>query len=176
MEALNRILRAQAISHGLCKKWTEEWDLKSDTDKLLFKYKEGIGFCCKNNYPPNDFVKRHFDRAVLCEHHIYLDENIVYQDAPSDTYVIQGDSEIDLTFSGYTAAFLWLRNCCKVNITAKEHARIFVHVFDNSDCTITLQDKANVVTRKRSETANLILIEKKSQNEENQTQIFPLFL
>jgi hypothetical protein len=151
MEALNRILRAQAISHGLCKQWTEEWDLVGDMEELVDKYKRGLDFCIEHDYPSNAFIKEHFDADFLQENHIYVDADVSVLEGPSDVYVVQGESVVDLHFKDYVVATVWVRHASHANIFVSCNARVFVHVYDKSNCFVNQFGESRVFVKKHSE-------------------------
>jgi hypothetical protein len=155
MEALNRILRAQAISHGLCEQWTEEWDLVGDMDSLVDKYKRGLDFCIENDYPSNAFIKEHFDADFLHKNHIYVDSDVSELEAPSDIYVVQGTSVVDLHFKDYAVATIWVRHNSNAHIFVKGNARVFVHVYDQSECFVNQFGESRVFVKKHSEESNV---------------------
>lgn len=150
MEALNRILRAQAISHGLCKQWTEEWDLVGSKEELVDKYKRGLDFCIEHDYPSNEFIKEHFDSDFLHKNHIYVDSDVSELDASSDTYVVQGSSVVDLHFKDYAVATIWVRHNSKANISVSGNARVLVHVYNQSECFVNQFGESRVFVKKHS--------------------------
>lgn len=150
MEALNKFLQTEAIKLGLCRQWTEEWDMNGDYSTLAYKYKKGLDFCIKHNFPSNEFIKEFFDESFLLENHVYIDMTYNDSDAKSDFYVIQGSSKVSLVFKGYSAATIWVRHNSEVNIIAKGYAKLNIRVLDNSKLTVHQNEDAKVFVKKKS--------------------------
>ena len=90
MENLSETLKQQAISLGLCAKWTSEWADDSDQQTLIDKSGRGIDFSLAYNWPSNDFIKANFDRDLLHKNLIFVDEHIDLDNAPSGVYIVNG--------------------------------------------------------------------------------------
>jgi hypothetical protein len=150
MENLNHILRAQAIGYGLCKEWTNGWDMESDAEMLIEKYKKGLDFCIEHDYPSNAFIEEHFSKEFLLGRHIFVNEHISIDNCVSDTYVIQGSSCVDLVFRKYAVASVWVRHNSVVNISVRGNARVFVFFFDDSNGVVRQFGDAKVFVKKKS--------------------------
>lgn len=151
LENLNKILKSKAMSLGLCAQWTSEWDPESTQDELIGKFKRGLDFCIKHNYPSNEVVKSFFSPEILRKHHVYVDEFLDIDNCESDIYVIQGGSNMGLTFDKYTVATISIRHSSNVNITCLGNSRVFVRVYDNSNVSISQDMNSKAFVRVYSE-------------------------
>ena len=135
MENLSETLKQQAISLGLCKQWTEAWG-NPDQQDLIDKYKSGLDFCIEHQYPSNEFIRENFDRELLHENLIYVDEQLCLDDAPSGEYVLNGECTGTLHFRSWTAATVYVRHTSNVSIIAEDFAKVFVRVYDGAEVNV----------------------------------------
>ncbi|EJW95600.1 hypothetical protein EVA_16282 [gut metagenome] len=132
---LNRRLKDRAVALGLCRQWTGEWESNETKDHLIKKYKKGIDFCIKHDYPNNEFIKANFPKKLLHDNLVFVDEHIDMI-GKSGVYVINGSCEGSLMFSGYSAATVYVRHDTNISITAKDFAKVFVSVFDDAELNV----------------------------------------
>ena len=135
MENLSEILKQQAVSLGLCKQWTEAWG-DPDQQQLIDKFKAGLDFCLDRNWPTPDFIRANFDREMLTENLIYVDEHLGLNDAPSGIYVLNGECTGTLHFRSWTAATVSVRHTSNVSIIAEDFAKVFVRVYDEAEVNV----------------------------------------
>lgn len=132
MNNLSETLKKQAVDLGLCRPWTEAWG-DCDQQELIDKYKKGIDFCIDKQYPSNEFIKANFDRALLNENLIFVDEHINLETAPSGIYVINGECSGRLWFGQWAAVTIFVRHNSKIRIEADRYAKVFVRLYDNAE-------------------------------------------
>lgn len=137
LEKVNTILKSKAMGLGLCAQWTNEWNPDSSYDELVDKFKRGLDFCIQFDYPSNEVIKAFFDAEILRNHHVYVDESLDINNCESDIYVIQGKSDMSLTFNRYSVATISVRHSSKVNIDCTGYSKVFVRVYDSAEVTIT---------------------------------------
>lgn len=142
MENLSETLKQQAISLGLCAKWTSEWADDSDQQTLIDKYVRGIDFSLAYNWPSNDFIKANFDRDLLHKNLIFVDEHIDLDNAPSGVYIVNGECSGTIRLADWSVATLYLRHDSNVRIDAGDFARVFIRLYDNSDATVSAAENA----------------------------------
>lgn len=155
IENINKVLKAKAMSLGLCREWTNDWQMDSDRDALVDKFKRGLDFCIEHNYPSNDAIKTFFDRDFLIKNHIYVDECLNVSQCESGIYVIQGESDINLTIGGYNVATIFVRHNSKVSITCTGYARVFVRLYDESETFVYQHNESKAFVKRHSENALL---------------------
>lgn len=166
-ENINKMLKAKAMNLGLCRQWTDEWSLESDFETLVDKYKRGLDFCIEHNYPSNELIKTMFDRDALIENHIYVDENLDVSNCKSDIYVIQGDSDVSITFGDYCVATIFVRHSSKVSIVCKDHARVFVRLYDMCSAHVYQHNESKVFVKRHSDDVSLTTMGKITVKERN---------
>lgn len=135
MSNLSETLKKQAIDLGLCRQWTEAWG-DCDQQELINKHKKGIDFCIEHQYPSNEFIKANFDRTLLHDNLIFVDERINLDDAPSGVYILNGECSGTLHFRSWAAATVYVRHSSNVNIIAEDFAKVFVRVYDEAEVNV----------------------------------------
>ena len=143
MNNLSETLKKQAVSLGLCKKWTEEWG-DCDQQELIDKYIKGIDFCIENQYPSNEFIKANFDRSLLNQNLIFVDEYLDIKDAASGVYILNGECSGTLYFREWSAATIYVRHNSEVTVVADDFAKVFVRVYDDARADVLELDDATV--------------------------------
>lgn len=133
---LQRRLKLEAISLGLCQQWQDEWG-EPNTLQLIDKYKRGIDFCIEHDFPSVDVLRKEFDRAVLNENDIFVNDNIALNiDKGGRNIIINGDCEGVITISGYAVATIYVRHTSCVRVVMKDFARASISVYDKSQLTV----------------------------------------
>ena len=135
MENLSETLKQQAVDLGLCRPWTEAWG-DCDQQALIDKFVKGIDFCLERNWPTSDFIKDNFDRALLNANHIFVDEHMRLDDAPSGIYILNGECSGSICFAPWTAATVYVRHKSNVTIIADDFAKVFVRVYDEANAEV----------------------------------------
>lgn len=145
MENLSEILKHEAIGRALCAKWTAEWADDSDQQTLIDKYVRGIDFIIKQGeWPTNEFIKANFDRELLHDNLIFVDEDIELEYAPSGIYVLNGDCSGIIRFGQWAAATIYVRHGSKIRIEADRFSKIFVKLYDNAEVECDCDESAVV--------------------------------
>ena len=135
MENLSETLKQQAVSLGLCKQWTEAWG-NCDQQQLIDKFKAGLDFCLDRSWPTPNFIKDNFDRELLTENLIYVDEHLSLAAAPSGVYILNGECSGTLHFRSWAAATVYVRHTSRVCIIAEDFAKVFVRVYDEAEVNV----------------------------------------
>lgn len=140
--ALREMARVQKAP--LCDEWYGEWADDTDVDSLLEKYVRGFDFAVKNDYPPLDFIRRHFSSDDLHRHNIYLDEDAVISEAHSGFYVFLGKCKCSIVVDGFKAVTVYVRHESEVDVSAINGAKVFVTYYDHSggECSSDKWSKA----------------------------------
>lgn len=141
MNNLSETLKQQAVDLGLCRPWTEAWG-DCDRQELIDKYKKGIDFCIDKQFPSNEFIKTNFDRALLNENLIFVDEYLDFDMMPSGIYILNGECSGSIRFAPWTAATIYVRHKSNVTIIADDFAKVFVRVYDEADAEVVELDEA----------------------------------
>lgn len=145
MDSLSDILKQEAVERNLCAKWTAEWADDSDQQTLIDKYVRGIDFIIKQGeWPTNEFIKANFDRELLHDNLIFVDEHIDLTDAPSGIYILNGECSGTIHVAPWSVATLYLRHDTNVQIEAGDFARVFIRLYDNSNATVSAAENAIV--------------------------------
>lgn len=145
MKSLSETLKAEAVKRNLCSRWQKEWADNSDQQTLIDKYKRGIDFVIgQGEWPTNEFIKANFDRELLHENLIFVDEHISLDEAPSGIYILNGECSGEIRFAPWTAATLYIRHSSRVRIAAQDFAKVFVRFYDEAEVEVDSSDSAVV--------------------------------
>lgn len=144
MDKLNTELRQQAVDLGLCAQWQKDWVSDKDPQELIGMWKKGIDFAILHGYPTNGFIKENFDRKMLNDNLVFIDEDITLDNAPSGVYVLNGECSGVIRLAPWSVATLYLRHDTNVIIEAGDFARVFVRLYDNADATVNARESAIV--------------------------------
>lgn len=168
MDAINSYLKFEAMKKGLCKQWTEEWTSDCDAAELADKYKRGLDFCIKNDYPSKEFLTSTFGEDVLKENGIYVGVE-GFEDVPgSGIFVVQHSSKGKLVFKDYDVATIWVRHDSEVDIQVKNYAIAIIHVLDTAKVNIVGTSSNTATVRTHGNDTNVsymgnVTIKKSSQ-------------
>lgn len=131
LELLNKAMKAEAKSLGLCDKWYEEWSDNTSVDDLLKKYIQGIDFVIDKGFPDDATLKKYAgDR--LHRFGIYIDEEIDDEADNEPTLVVNGKCEGVVTYNGFAAGNVYLRGDSDLTVMVYNSAKVFVEVYDNA--------------------------------------------
>lgn len=144
MSNLSDTLKQQAVSLGLCHKWTEAWADNSGQQELIDKFVKGIDFCLERDWPSNDFIKANFDRDLLNSNLVFIDEYVDMDMAPSGIYILNGECYGRLSFAPWAAATVYLRHNSKVAVVASDFAKVFVRIYNEADVEVEADESAVV--------------------------------
>lgn len=139
---LNNDLRAKAIKLNLCQQWQSDWADNKTPQELIEMYKRGIDFGIANQYPSNEYIKANFDRGLLNQNLVFVDEDIDLTDAPSGVYILNGECSGTIHIAPWSVATLYLRHYSNVQIEAGDFARVFIRLYDDSDATVSAAENA----------------------------------
>lgn len=145
---LSKELAKKAQVYNICKEWYLELKKLSDKKAMVRMYLKGIDFCLANDYPGNDFIRKHF-KGEMEELGVFLDDNIDLENA--DKCVALGGTKGRIEVNGYGTSEIFVKNESAINIIAKDNAFVMVDIFDNATVFVTAQDKAKVCVNKYGE-------------------------
>lgn len=136
---LSSKMKEEAIGLGLCKQWTKEWKDNTSKDGMVQKFVRGIDFCIEHDWPSVQVIKRDFG-DVIHNHGVYADESVNISNAPF--VVLNGECDAELKYSWTSAGDIYVRHKSKAKICAKDVARVFVSVYDDSSVDIECEEGA----------------------------------
>lgn len=145
------------MQNGLCDQWTKEWGTNCSKDELIMKYKKGLDFCIKNDWPSRDFIESNFDKDYLMSKHIYsCVEGFDCGDFSDIATIVQHGSTGELHFTGYNTTTVWVLHDSEIFVTASQHAVVFVHVYGNAHVTISCSGDAKVTAKRHTKESTVI--------------------
>lgn len=153
MNELNKDLRDQAISLGLCKDWQKKWDKDWSNEKMVERMFRGLDFCLKNHWPSNDFILKHFDIDFLRKSCVFVNDK--YSVVNPKESLILGKSDITVRYNADSYGNIHVRDNSSVKLTARNRSFILVHMYENASISAEQFDKATVVIVKHSQNVHI---------------------
>ena len=151
MNELNKKLRDRAIELGLCKQWKSEWDKDRTQDELIKMWKKGSDFCFElHDFPNKEFIKAYFDRKVLNDNLVFVDEVVNVLNGDNGTWVLNGKCTGNISFGGFAAARLYVRHDCDVSIDVSGMSKVFVSVYNNAKVSVKQSGSSKVYVYKKN--------------------------
>lgn len=148
MDLLNKELREQAISLGLCEEWTNLWKDDWSEEKMVEMMYRGLDFCLQHHWPSNDFIVGKFRREFLRNHNIFIDDK--YSTINPKEGLVLGKSEVKIRFNSNCYGNIHVRDNSSVKLTAKNRSFVIVHLYENSHIAAEKYDSAELVIVKHS--------------------------
>jgi hypothetical protein len=162
MKELSEELRTMAREQGLCDQWFGEWKDDSDDETLFDKYKRGIDFCIKHEYPSLEYIRSHWDEDELEENGIFVDAKGVTVRRPPLIAVVNGESEVTFDCGDFDVSDIYVRHNSRVRVVANGHARIMINLYDGASATVDCGGEGRVYVSKHGTTC---LVEDVGENE-----------
>lgn len=138
---LAKELARRAKKDGICKPWYNELKSLQDKKAMIEMYLKGIDFCLANDYPGNDFIRKHF-KGEMEQFGIFLDDEISIENPRK--CVCLGMTSGCIIANGFNACEIFAKHNAKLDIYAKDNAFVVIDVFDESKVRIHASDRAKV--------------------------------
>jgi len=148
---VSETLKKEAIKLRLCDGWTNDWGTPTK-EELVDMYIRGLDFCIFNNYPSNDFIKKHFGK-IAEDKGVYTDVEIKIINPP--IAILNGNTKGEITLSEYSSRDIHVRHNSNIKITVRDYAKAFVHLYDNATVKIVNEGNARSFLYKKGGTATI---------------------
>lgn len=139
--SLSKQLAKQAKAKGICAPWHAELLTLQDKDAMVEMYLKGIDFCLANDYPNNDFIRKHF-KGVMEKQGVFLDDNVKVENMPK--CVCLGVTQARVEVQGFQVCEIFAKHDSELNVIAKDNAFVVIDIFDNAVVHIHTSDRAKV--------------------------------
>ena len=154
MNELNKDLKGQAISLGLCQQWTDMWSGDWSQQKLIERMYKGIDFCLKHHWPSNEYIKGHFGKDLLRSNNIFVDDKMSTLNPQKSLSL--GSSDVTYRYNTNSHGIIHIRDNSAVKVIAKNRSFVIVHLFENAYITAERHDIAKLVIVKHSEDVTIV--------------------
>ena len=138
---LSKELARDARKKGICKEWYDELHHLTNKDAMIRMYLKGIDFCLSNEYPDNDFIRKHF-KGNMEKFGVFLDDAIEVSNKPK--CVCLGGTSGRIEVDNFNVCEVFSKHESALNIIAKDNAFVMVDVFDNAVLNVYAHDNAKV--------------------------------
>lgn len=138
---VNKELARDAKKKGICEEWFTQLRRTKDKGELMKMYLAGIDFCLSEEYPSNDYIRRHF--VGFCEAYgVFLDEQIA---AVNFSHVVAlGRCEGEAKYDGFSVGQVFAKHQSRLKVVATGSAFVMVDVFDDTSVEVVASDNAKV--------------------------------
>lgn len=138
---VNKQLAHDAKKKGICEEWFARLMETEDKGKLVNMYLEGIDFCLSNEYPSNEFIRRHF--VGTCEAYgVFLDRAIT---AGNFRHVVAlGHCEGTATYDGWNVGQVFVKHQSRLKVLATGNSFVMIDVFDDTIVEVEARDNAKI--------------------------------
>ncbi len=154
MNELNKELRDNAISLGLCNEWQQLWQKDWSREKMAEMMFRGLDFCLKHRYPTNDFIINHFDLDFRRKSNVFVDDK--YSIVNPKQSLILGTSEITARYNAWNHGTIYIRDNASLKLITKNRCFVIVHLFDEAYVTAEQLDKSKIVLIKHSDKVTIV--------------------
>lgn len=141
-------LERAARKAGCCRDYRGRILRAKSVEELLDIYIKGIRFCMWNDYPSNDYITRHFEKADYNRRGVFIGENLEGKETQHKALVALGYCIGRLHYGDYLVRRLVCKHHANFTITADEHAILMVDILDDAHVRITAKDKARVIVNR----------------------------
>lgn len=154
MNDLNKELRSQAISLGLCNEWQKMWENDWSKEKMIERMYKGLDFCLEHHWPSNEFITNNFDTDFLRQNNIFVNDK--YSVINPKQSLILGNSDVTFRYNAWGNGSVHVRDNSSLKIFAKNRSFVLVHLYDNAYIEAKQSDKAKIVLIKHSDKVTII--------------------
>lgn len=151
---MNKELRSQAISLGLCNEWQKMWENDWSKEKMIERMYKGLDFCLEHHWPSNEFITNNFDTDFLRQNNIFVNDK--YSVINPKQSLILGNSDVTFRYNAWGNGSVHVRDNSSLKIFAKNRSFVLVHLYDNAYIEAKQSDKAKIVLIKHSDKVTII--------------------
>lgn len=126
---INRQLAKQAKEKGICKDWFKDLEQTENITDLIQMYLKGIDFCLANDFPSNDFIRKHF-KGKMEDFGIFLDGS--FQLKNKSKCVLLGNCKGILAIDQYNVSEVFVKHQSEIILEAKDNAFVMIDLFDDA--------------------------------------------
>ena len=153
MNELNKELRDQAVTLGLCNDWQKLWNKDWSQEKMVERMYKGLDFCLQH-HPSNDFILKHFKKDFLRRSNVFVNDKYSVVN-PRESLVL-GTSDVIFRYNGHSYGNIHIRDNSMAKIIAHNISFVIVHLYENASVSAEKYDNAIVVLVKHSENVKIV--------------------
>lgn len=129
-----------AIQYNLCKPWQNK--IKEDTslENLCHMYFDGDDWSMENDFPDLKILREFKGRSDV--YGLHTDFSGSKSNEFQSAYF--GNSDVQLSYDGFSVGTVILRHNTKAKITTKDNAIVFINLLDNAEVEIESLGNASV--------------------------------
>lgn len=148
MNELNKELKSQAVTLGLCKEWQKLWSKDWSREKMVERMYKGLDFCLQYHYPSNDFILKHFEKDFRRQSNVFVNDK--YSVVNLKESLVLGTSDVTFRYNGHSYGYIHIRDNSEAKVIAHNISFVIVHLYENAKVCVEQYDNARVVLVKHS--------------------------
>ena len=134
LEEINKALYEKGVEHNMCSDVRDSWVNTLDKQELIDLWYANYDFALINHYPSNSDIKKFFDKKILRENNVLVDDK--WSLLNPQKAMILGDSESNIRFNAFHVGQVWVRDNSMANIYVRDNADVTVCVIDHAEVNI----------------------------------------
>lgn len=133
-----------AVDKNICQPWHEEMKKDSSIANLCRMYFDGDDWAILNDFPDLETL-RNF-KGVSNAYGLFTDHKSIFKTVtvPKLKTAFFGDSDVSLSYAGFTVAEVIIRHQSKATITVFDHAKLKITLLDDAEIEVVSTPNASV--------------------------------
>jgi len=127
---LSNTIKRMGRDIGMCDAYYNPWSDDYSKDDLMDLFISGQDFCIEHDFPPLDFIKEHFGREERLARKIFCGEHERMVTEESGTYILLGDTSLDLEIRGFAVVDIYVRHDSGLKLSVYDNAIVSVNIYD----------------------------------------------
>lgn len=128
---LSKTIKEMGRRIGMCDAYYIPWSDGYSKDDLMDLFISGQDFCIEHDFPPLDFIRRHFSKDERLARKIFCGEHERMVTEESGTYILLGGTALDLEIRGFSVADIYVRHDSKLRLSVYDNAIVSVNIYDS---------------------------------------------
>lgn len=141
-ELINNLIE-KAKRAGICSEWLSKIQLAASKDDLLKVYLTGVIWCSKNNLFSSEFVHQNFSPELLQKHGIYIDDNVLSNNAKK--MVLLGNCKAAINVTDFGVSEIYITGNSEAEIEVSGHAFCMIRMLENAKVKLQMKDVSSTV-------------------------------
>lgn len=133
-----------AADNKICQPWYEEMKKDSSIQNLCRMYFDGDDWAMENDFPNLETLREFKGQTEF--YSLFTDHKAVFKTVTVKKLkrAFFGDSDVSLSYAGFTVAEVIIRHQSKATITVFDHAVLKITILDNAEVEVISNPNASV--------------------------------
>ena len=133
-----------AADNKICQPWHEEMKKDSSLQNLCKMYFDGDDWAIQNDFPNLETLRKF--KGESNTYGLFTDHKAVFKTVtvPKLKTAFFGNSDVSLSYAGFTVAEVIIRHKSKATITVFDYAKLKITILDNAEVEVVSTPNASV--------------------------------